>query len=40
MRELLAAAGDRGAASSHFVSGMGAKERSQLRRMIDPRLRR
>lgn len=34
MRELLTEAGDSAAALTHFVSGMGSRERGQLRRVV------
>lgn len=40
MREFLAAAGDRSAALSHFVSTMSPKELVALRRVMDRRRRR
>ncbi len=39
MQELLAEAGDRSAALSHFVSSMNSKERGQLRKALDRRRR-
>lgn len=37
MRELLTEAGDSAAALTHFVSGMGTRERGQLRRVVGRR---